>query len=748
MAEIFVTLMEEAELAEQSENESLVNSDSLDQNSMEALIPPNPSPERPISASIQANLLLDSQTSPNRTPGEPVAANDSVTSRYSEYLKIAGESKLLRDQLERIALSSNDLNDLKEDTSIRSPEILDTVPEEDLFEAKDVDELDSELPDYEDCASQQVGHDHNLGSAIYHSPNALQESDIGLAVSDFNPAFDTDGFEVSDFSPPIEYQYSNPDGKSEIREYPELPRLICNTLPEFDEEEVMLPESIESGQTACLTSISMACEPSTSPTEEQIKEEPARVESANTLLQLSETGVSEEAPSDFQEDSIEIIIDNFPDVSPETPMKDYLLDPYPVHNFAGNIGTQHNSAFSRKVSLSTTQSSENSRTSNSDRPDLASSPAGFVYRTVSGRRAMDELSMNLSKSANSRGSTERLKLAKGRESDLLEFQTQIQDTRAMDEAVITTSTVRQRSLTFPHDMGVFGMRHRNVQIQKGQGFKQSYERSGQNRRYPLRHKIARTETKSDYNVSDSDSDLTAEYAVERTNLDDIVSLLWEVIDSWKFKTTNTCKKFLLFLKLSAGGIDVWEWAQENFDVVIGIACAIVIVGIVFVSTCSWIDSDGRDVMSLRTRIYECAADTGAYQPTLECVSGVRFPSLFPLAGVTVDHPYLHLWILSDLYMISLLIGFVGLPIGITAVFGFLMGVSCGAYLSLLVSERMLRWLLRITVQQVVNASNEGRKIGDLISGSDDELQSLGVADLVQDDKSGRTLKRVRDEVQT
>ncbi|KAK9450040.1 uncharacterized protein V1518DRAFT_415381 [Limtongia smithiae] len=162
---------------------------------------------------------------------------------------------------------------------------------------------------------------------------------------------------------------------------------------------------------------------------------------------------------------------------------------------------------------------------------------------------------------------------------------------------------------------------------------------------------------------------------------------------------------------------VWN----NLDYVVGMACTIVVVGVVYVVVCSWMDDYGRDVIGLRTEIYECAKQTENYRATLQCLTSKRLPSVFSFLGVDTTWTTLHRYILIDLYLWSLIFLIVIAPAAVVFTGGSLIGLSIVLLLVVTASERGLRYLLRTTVRLMEKQLDEVKSMQGMVDGSDRTL---------------------------
>lgn len=120
----------------------------------------------------------------------------------------------------------------------------------------------------------------------------------------------------------------------------------------------------------------------------------------------------------------------------------------------------------------------------------------------------------------------------------------------------------------------------------------------------------------------------------------------------------------------------------------------------------------------------CAVVSDSYEDTVFCLTSMHLASPFDMLGVTNDSQFLHRFILVDLYLWSLIIGFVSIP-AITIVAGgaFLL-FSLGVYGSLMITEKFIRWVLRTTIILYVEQIDEFKKISGMVKGTDDDLNTL------------------------
>ncbi|KAK9476469.1 hypothetical protein V1514DRAFT_322052 [Lipomyces japonicus] len=164
-----------------------------------------------------------------------------------------------------------------------------------------------------------------------------------------------------------------------------------------------------------------------------------------------------------------------------------------------------------------------------------------------------------------------------------------------------------------------------------------------------------------------------------------------------------------------------QWYYENYDLIIAIGCFSVGIGIFFVAVCSWIDDLNRDVIGLRTLIFEYASLSESYQNTLQTLVGLPISSIFSIFGLQNDNTNLHIFILIDLYVWGLIGAFIGIPLMGLSILGLIIlsGVIILGILNIqyLVLSFVVEWTIKLTLKDL----DRGWNVIGVIDGTDAKL---------------------------
>ncbi|KAK9474431.1 uncharacterized protein V1510DRAFT_428658 [Dipodascopsis tothii] len=111
---------------------------------------------------------------------------------------------------------------------------------------------------------------------------------------------------------------------------------------------------------------------------------------------------------------------------------------------------------------------------------------------------------------------------------------------------------------------------------------------------------------------------------------------------------------------------VEDYVASRWHVSFLLGCLAVLGGTLFVAVCSWMRADGRSGDGLHAAVYGCAETTADYPAAMACVVGFRLPT-FPFSALDTSSAYLHVPMLSQLYVYAAVASFAFAPVAVLAV---------------------------------------------------------------------------------
>ncbi|KAK9457551.1 hypothetical protein V1511DRAFT_493931 [Dipodascopsis uninucleata] len=169
-----------------------------------------------------------------------------------------------------------------------------------------------------------------------------------------------------------------------------------------------------------------------------------------------------------------------------------------------------------------------------------------------------------------------------------------------------------------------------------------------------------------------------------------------------------------------------KWVIENFDVLLGVGCTVLGVGVIFITVCSWIDDFDQDIIGFRTTIDECVSVSDSYSSTLSCLTGLNLPSFVKHSGFGLDNRYIHKLVLLDLYSWGLVFAFIGLPTFLSALCFSILSIGGIILLCLMACEQILRCTLSTTRKLMSHQVEIVDNISNLAEGIDPVIDHPGM----------------------